>query len=175
MSPSGSNGLLFLPYMSGERTPIFDPKARGIYAGLALSHNRGDLYRSILEGTAYAIRMNFEAMLDAGATIDHAVAVGGGASNQIWLQMVSDVSGISQFVPEKIIGASYGDAFLAGFATGVIKEIQVLKKDWVAINQVIQPQVKNKPTYDKFYGLFKDLYSKSKEVLHELADWQVAE
>ncbi len=125
-SPVGSNGLLTLPYMSGERTPIFDPKARGVIAGLSLSHTRGDLYRSFLEGTAFAIRMNLEAMQKNGAQIHHAVAVGGGASNDLWLQLVSNISGIPQLIPEETIGASYGDAFLAGLASGVIKDINDL-------------------------------------------------
>ena len=117
-----------LPYMSGERTPIFDPKARGVIAGLSLSHTRGDMYRAVLEGTAFAIRMNLEAMQKAGARIKHGVAVGGGASNELWLQMVSDVSGIPQLLPEKTIGASYGDAFLAGLAVGAIENLDSPEK-----------------------------------------------
>lgn len=172
-SPIGANGLLFLPYMSGERTPIFDPKARGIFAGLALSHTRGDMYRAVLEGTAYAIRMNLEAMQKAGAEIKHGVAVGGGTSNELWLQMVSDVSGIHQLVPEKIIGASYGDAFLAGLAIGAVNSVEALKKDWVKIQREIIPNKSHKPAYDEFYALFKDLYIQTKPVIHQLAEKQV--
>lgn len=172
-SPIGANGLLFLPYMSGERTPIFDPKARGVFAGLALSHTRGDMYRAILEGTAYAIRMNLEAMQKAGAEIKHALAVGGGAANELWLQMVSDISGIHQLVPEKTIGASYGDAFLAGLAIGAVNGVEALKKDWVKIQREIIPRKSRKPDHDEFYALFKDLYTQTKSTIHQLADKQV--
>jgi xylulokinase len=169
----GANGLIMLPYMSGERTPIFDPKARGVIAGLSLSHTRGDFYRAMLEGTAFAIRMNLEAMQKAGAQIKHGVAVGGGASNELWLQMVSDVSGIPQLLPEKTIGACYGDAFLAGLAIGAIENLDVLKKDWVKIKQEIHPNAENKKVYDQIYPLFKDLYLQSKPVVHQLANLQI--
>jgi len=171
-SPVGANGLIMLPYMSGERTPIFDPKARGVIAGLSLSHTRGDVYRAVLEGTAFSIRMNLEAMQKAGAQIKHGVAVGGGASNRLWLQMVSDVSGIPQLLPEKTIGASYGDAFLVGLAVGVINNLDVLKKDWVSIKHEVHPNVENKKIYDRLYPMFKDLYQRSKSVVHQLTDFQ---
>jgi len=171
-SPVGANGLIMLPYMSGERTPIFDPKARGVIAGLSLSHTRGDIYRAVLEGTAFSIRMNLEAMQKAGAQIKHGVAVGGGASNELWLQMVSDVSGIPQLLPEKTIGASYGNAFLAGLAVGAIENLEVLKRDWVKIKQEIRPIAENKKVYDHIYPLFKDLYQDSKSIVHQLTDLQ---
>jgi len=170
-SPEGSNGLLMLPYLSGERTPIFDPKARGIIAGLSLSHTRGDIYRAVLEGTAFAIRMNLEVMNQTGAGIKHAVAVGGGSSNELWLQMISDVSGIPQLLPEKTIGASYGNAFLAGLMIDVI-QLDSLKKDWVKIKRKIYPNENKKKMYDDMYRLFKQLYEVTKPIIHELAEMQ---
>jgi xylulokinase len=171
-SPPGANGLLMLPYLSGERTPIFDPKARGIIAGLSLSHTRGDIYRALLEGTAYAIRMNIDAMRKAGADLDQVIAVGGGTLNEPWLQIVSDVCGISQIVPEQTIGACYGDAFLAGLAVGVVEEIENLKRIWVKNRKVIQPEIAKNQLYDQHYQLFGDLFRQSKETMHRLADLQ---
>ena len=171
-SPPGANGLLMLPYLSGERTPIFDPKARGIFAGLSLSHTRGDMYRAVLEGTAYAIRMNIEAMRKAGADLDHVIAVGGGTKNYLWLQIVSDVCGISQIVPEQTIGACYGDAFLAGLAVGAVERIEILNRVWVKNKKVVKPDATNKQLYDQHYQLFGALYSQSKETVHKLADLQ---
>jgi len=170
-SPVGANGLMMLPYMSGERTPIFDPKARGVIAGLSLGHSRGDVYRALLEGTAFAIRMNLEAMRGAGAEIKHGVAVGGGASNELWLQMVSDVSGIPQLLPEKTIGASYGNAFLAGMAAGLV-ELDALKREWVRISRDVQPDMEKKKIYDRHYPVFKELYESSKDAVHKLAEMQ---
>ena len=171
-SPPGANGLLMLPYLSGERTPFFDPKARGIFAGLSLSHTRGDLYRALLEGTAFAIRMNIEAMRKAGADLDQVIAVGGGTLNDLWLQIVSDVTGISQIVPEQTIGACYGDAFLAGLAVGAVESIEILKQVWVKNNKVIKPDAAKKKLYDQHYQLFRDLFRQSIETVHKLADLQ---
>ena len=118
--PAGSNGLICLPYFSGERTPINDPHARGMFAGLTLSHTRGHLYRAALEGTGFGVRHNLEAMVEMGALPERLVAVGGGAQNLLWMQIVSDVTGMRQIVPARTIGACYGDAFLAGLGSGVI-------------------------------------------------------
>lgn len=166
----GSNGLIFLPYMSGERTPIHDPKARGVIIGLALNHNRGDVYRSIIEGTSFAIRHNLEAMSDMGASIDKAVAVGGGTSNKLWLQTVSDISGIKQLVPKKTIGASYGNAFLAGLASEYIKDISSLKNEWVNYIEEISPIKENNKSYEKLYSLFIETYKSTKPLVHNLVD-----
>jgi xylulokinase len=171
-SSPGANGLLMLPYLSGERTPIFDSKARGIFAGLTLSHTRGDMYRALLEGTAYAIRSNLDAMQKAGAALDQVIAVGGGTLNDLWLQIVSNVCGISQTVPEKTMGACYGDAFLAGLAVGAIGGIEALKQDWVKKDKEIKPDSGKKPLYDQYYQLFGELYAHSKEAIHQLADLQ---
>ena len=171
-SPPGAHGLLMLPYLSGERTPIFDPKARGIFGGLSLSHTRGDMYRALLEGTAYAIRMNIDAMQRAGADLDQIIAVGGGTQNELWLQIVSDVCGISQTLPEQTIGACYGDAFLAGLAVGAVERIELLKQVWVKNNKEIKPDAMKKQFYDQYYQLFRDLFRQSKETIHRLADLQ---
>ncbi len=171
-APLGANGLLMLPYMSGERTPIFDPQARGVIAGLSLSHTRGDVYRALLEGTAFAIRMNLEAMQKNGALIHHGVAVGGGSANDLWLQTVSDVTGMPQYIPEKTIGASYGNAFLAGLASGTIASVDVLKEQWVKIAEKVQPNPKNKAAYDELYEMFKELYLSTRPVVHHLSNLQ---
>ncbi len=112
-SPPGARGLAVLPYFAGERTPIMDPDARGVIAGLTLSHTRGDLYRAVLEATAYGIRHNVAEMLSAGGQIDRVVAVGGGAQGGLWTQIVSDVTGLTQVLPRHVIGASYGAALLS--------------------------------------------------------------
>jgi xylulokinase len=161
-----------LPYLSGERTPIFDPLARGVFAGLGLNHTRGDMYRAVLEGTAYAIRHNLEAMQAAGTPFKHGVAVGGGTQNDLWLQMVSDISGIPQIVPEKTIGASYGDAYLAGMAIGAVEGLDPLKNQWVHIAKEIQPNPALKPVYERHYQLFRQLYPQTKEISHVLAQMQ---
>lgn len=107
-----------LPYFAGERTPVMDPDARGVIAGLTLGHTRADLMRAALEATAYGVRHNVETMLAAGADIRRIVAVGGGTRGGLWPQIVSDVTGLEQIVARTTIGASYGAAFLAAGLIG---------------------------------------------------------
>lgn len=133
-SGAGAHGLLMLPYFAGERTPIMDPNARGIIAGLILSHTRGDLDRAALEATAMGVRHNIETMRDAGADIRRVVAVGGGAQGTLWTQIVSDVTGLPQVIPSITIGASFGAAFLAARACA-----QVSIEDWNPTAEIREP------------------------------------
>ncbi len=167
--PAGSDGLVCLPYFAGERTPINDPDARGVFAGLTLSHTRGHLYRALLEGTAYGVRHNLETLREMGALPKRLVAVGGGAQNRLWLQIVSDVAGMAQTVPERTIGAAYGDAFLAGLATGIIPSLDALTADWVRVATVLEPQPADRARYEPYYRVYRDLYKHAKPALHVLA------
>jgi xylulokinase len=162
----GSDGLLVLPYFSGERTPINDPHARGVFAGMSLTHTRDHLFRAVLEGVGYGIRHNIEAFRDLGADVRRVVAVGGGAKTRTWLQLVSDISGEAQHLPEVTVGASYGDAFLAGIAAGVLTRADL--DSWVRPADMILPNAALKPDYDRLYGLYRDLYEGTKDVLHAL-------
>lgn len=166
--PAGSEGLVCLPYFSGERTPINDPDARGVYAGLTLGHTRAHLYRASLEGTGYGVRHNVDALREIGAPLDRIVAVGGGAQNRTWLQIVTDISGVEQILPERTIGASYGDAFLAGVATGRIPSMDAISS-WVTIAETIRPNPDLADTYGAYYRVYRDLYDNAKAQLHALA------
>ena len=168
-SPIGSRGLICLPYFSGERTPINDPLARGIYAGLTLSHTRADLYRASLEGTAFGVRANVEVMEAMGAHPSRIVAIGGGTQNPLWMQMVSDVTGLPQSVPAQTIGAAFGDAFLAGLASGIIADRTLLGTEWVKLDRTIEPDPVAKHAYDPFYGVYSSLYASTREQMHALA------
>lgn len=167
--PAGCEGLICLPYFAGERTPINDPDARGVFAGLTLSHTRAHLYRSMLEGTAFGVRHNVETQREMGAVAQRVVAVGGGASNRLWLQTVSDVLGIEQIVPERTIGASFGDAMLAGLGIGIVRDLDTIGEQWVRVAEVIEPDAALKETYDAYYRVYRDLYEHAKGDLHALA------
>lgn len=167
--PAGSEGLVCLPYFAGERTPIHDPDARGVFAGLTLSHTRAHLYRALLEGTAYGVRHNFSTLRDMGAEPKRIVAVGGGAGNRLWLQIVSDAVGLEQIVPERTIGASYGDAFLAGVATGAVPDISAVGTEWVKVADVVKPDSLVTRQYDEYYAVYRSLYEHAKDDLHALA------
>ncbi|MFP5346881.1 MAG: FGGY-family carbohydrate kinase, partial [Actinomycetes bacterium] len=118
--PPGSDGLVVLPYFAGERTPIFDPQARGVVAGLTLRHNRAHLFRAVYEGIAYGIRQILEFLREDADPPTRLLAVGGGTQGGLWTQIVSDVCGCEQLVPAQTIGASYGDALLAAIGTGLV-------------------------------------------------------
>lgn len=171
-SPAGSGGLVCLPYFAGERTPINDPDARGMFAGLTLDHTRADLYQAALEGTAFGVRHNLETMDAMGSAPQRLVAVGGGARNRTWLQTVSDVTGVPQDVPERTTGAAYGDAFLAGLATGLVPDLSALTGQWVRIGETLQPDPTTRPIYDELYGIYRDLYENTRDQLHALAHLQ---
>ena len=115
-SPPGANGLLCLPYFSGERTPLHNPQAKGAFFGLNLTHTRGDMYRAAIEGIAAATRHITDTYADAGATPARVMAVGGGTKNRPWLQATSDMTGLDQTLCRVVSGASFGDAFLASLA-----------------------------------------------------------
>ena len=171
-SGPGANGLLMLPYFAGERTPIQDPQARGVIAGLTLEHTRGDLYRAALEATAFGVRHNIETMREAGAAPQRIVAVGGGTQGRLWLQTVSDVCGLPQEVPSVTIGASYGSAFLAARAfahqaDGGDGDAPSMS-DWNPPTEVIIPNPALKDFYDDLFELYLRLYKDSKSVVHEL-------
>ncbi len=165
--PAGSEGLLTLPYFSGERTPINDPYARGVIAGLDLTHTRDHLFRSALEGVAFGIRHNLETFQSLGARIDRVAAVGGGTRSGIWPRIVSDVTGVPQDIPRQTIGASYGDAMLAGIAAGVLDVHQI--DEWVGEPQVIEPEPSRRATYDPLFADFLALYESSAPIVHRLA------
>lgn len=162
-SAAGSNGLLVLPYFAGERSPIMDPDARGVVAGLTLSHTRGDLYRAVLEATGFGVRHNVETMERAGSRIDRVVAVGGGTKSTLWPQIVSDISGRDQIVSTQTVGASYGGALLAARATGTDTS------GWNPAAGLIRPDPAVRERYDALYDLYHRLYAGTADVAHALS------
>jgi xylulokinase len=167
----GSDGLLVLPYFAGERTPLFDPQARGIIAGLTLSHGRGHLYRALLEATAYGVRHILETMREAGGGSKRLVAVGGGTKGGLWTQIVSSVVGREQVLPAETIGASYGDALLAAIAGRFVPE----GTRWDNAAAVIEPDAATRDTYERLYALYRDLYPATRTIAHSLADMQMGD
>jgi xylulokinase len=169
-APPGADGLVVLPYFAGERTPLFDPMARGAMLGLTQRHSRGHLYRALLEATAFGVRHNLETVESAGGQPRRLVAVGGGTRGGLWAQVVSDVTGREQDLPEPSIGASYGDAHLGGIAAGVVP----LGARWAKVAGTVRPNVALQPLYDQLYQVYLQLYPATKSLAHELAELQLA-
>ena len=165
ISPPGANGLLMLPYFSGERTPIHDVNAKGALFGLNLTHTRGDMYRALIEGIAHGTRHVTDTFEELGQRPSRLLAVGGGTKNALWLQATSDITGIDQIVCEKTTGASYGDAFLAALAVGLVERADIATWNPVAENITARPSA----TYDKAHELFLRLYEQTKDIAAELS------
>jgi xylulokinase len=161
--PAGSEGLVLLPYFAGERTPVFDPHARGAWVGLSLRHGRGHLYRSTLEAVAFGVRHNLETMRRAGAPPRRLVAVGGGTRDSLWAQIISDVTGLPQDIPTITLGASYGDARLAADAVGVPTS------GWNPVARRTVPDVAVRDLYDDLFDTYLALYPALADSMHRLA------
>lgn len=168
-TPPGAEGLITLPYFSGERTPINDPGARGLFFGLTLSHTRAHLYRSCLEGIAYGLRHNIEVMAEAEAAPKRLIAIGGGARDTLWPQICSDVTGLPQDLPARTIGAAYGDAYIAGLASGIFSDFAPLRDTWVRIERRIEPNPANAAVYDAHYPIYRDLYRDTRRHMARLS------
>jgi xylulokinase len=169
--PPGSDGLLMLPYFAGERTPVFDPRARGVVAGLTLRHGRAHLFRAAYEGIAFGIRQVVELLGDEQDPISRLVAVGGGTQGGLWTQIVSDVTGRVQEVPAQTIGASYGDALMAGIGGGHLPA----ETDWAVTGAVVEPRTETRGVYDALYADYEQLYPLTKDIVHRLARLQERE
>lgn len=168
-TPPGADGLLMLPYFNGERTPVFDPKARGVIAGLTLRHTRGHLYRAIYEGIAFGIRQILELLDEAGGgPPTRLIAVGGGTQGGLWPQIVTNVTGRNQDIPEQTVGAAYGDALLAAIGTELVRA----DTDWARVASTTTVDASTTEVYDYMYRAYRDLYPATRGHMHLLADLQ---
>ncbi len=166
-SPPGARGLVFLPYFSGERTPIHDPLAKGMIFGLDLTHGRGDIYRALLEGIACGTNHIIDTYRDAGRPPDRLFAVGGGVKNAVWSQATSDVAQLPQNVCARSVGASYGDAFLAAVAVGDVDRDAIAR--WNPVDHTIAPDPAHAAVYARRYSTFRRLYEATRPLMHEPA------
>ena len=165
-SPPGARGLVLLPYFSGERTPIHDPHAKGLLFGLNLTHTRGDIYRALLEGIAYGTNHVIETYAEVGQSPRRVLAVGGGTKNRVWSQATSDVSGCTQILCEKTVGASYGDTFLAALAVGDVRREDI--RTWNPVEREVAPTPDHAESYRRQYEVFKALYPRTRDLMRAL-------
>lgn len=163
----GSDGLIVLPYFQGERQPLQDPRAKGVLFGLNLRHTRGHIIHAAYEGVGYGICQNLEQLKKAGIDVGCLTAVGGGTKSRKWLQVISDICGITQLVPEITIGASYGDALMAGLAIGSIESPEKIK-ELVKIKDVVKPDPENHQKYEKYKNIYEELYRRNADLMHQL-------
>ncbi|HLI58426.1 MAG TPA: FGGY-family carbohydrate kinase [Solirubrobacteraceae bacterium] len=162
--PAGADGLVLLPYFAGERTPIFDPKARGVIVGLTLRHRRGHLLRAAYEGIAYGVRQILDVFDATGEPPRRIVAVGGGTQGGLWTQIVTDVTGRPQIIPAQTIGASYGGALLAARAAELTTHF-----DWSTVARELTPDPAVHQTYEETFAGYRALYPLLRNEMHRLA------
>ncbi|HEU4767760.1 MAG TPA: xylulokinase [Pyrinomonadaceae bacterium] len=168
---AGSDGLLFLPYLCGERTPHPDPLARGAWVGLTLRHTRGHLTRAVLEGVAFGLKDIFSLMQEAGAgDVDQVRVSGGGAKSAVWRQILAEVLGTEMVTVNTTEGAAYGAALLAGVAAGAWPDVDTACAETIRVTDRISPDAANVSRYAELYSQYQSLYPALRSISHNLAD-----
>ncbi len=171
--PIGSDGLLFLPYLTGERTPYPDPLARGAFVGLTIRHTLPHLARAVLEGVAFGLRDSFELVKSAGLTQIRQVRVsGGGARSPLWRQILADVFDSELVtVADTTEGAAYGAALLAGVGAGIWQDVDQACQSVVKITGTTRPDPQHVVPYQDLYTLYRDLYPALNPITHALREF----
>jgi xylulokinase len=161
-SPAGAGGLVFLPYLSGERTPHADPAARGAFVGLTSRHGPGDLARAVMEGVAFGLRDCLALVRSLRLPIEEVRLTGGGARSPVWRQIVADVLGVPIVALATEEGPAHGAALLAGVGAGLWSDVPEACRAAVRTVKGASPQPRARPVYDALYGHYRELYPKLK-------------
>jgi len=168
-SPPGAGGLLFLPYLLGERSPRWDHDARGAFIGMGISTQKGDMARAVLEGVGYNLKIILD-ILEKYATIKDVIMIGGGTKGKTWLQILSNIWQKPLLVPQYLEEAtSMGAAICGGVGIGAYESFAVVEK-LNKIVEVIEPEKDSTETYQRMYGLFNEAYDRLRPVYKSLAD-----
>jgi len=162
-APAGSEGLYFLPYLTGERTPHADPHARAAWVGLTLRHGRSHLIRSVIEGATYAMRDSLEIIQNLQIPVKEVRLSGGGARSKFWRQLQADIYGAKVVTTNSQEGPAYGVALLAAAGTGAYKDVVEACQATIRIEESATPHAKSKRTYDAAYPLYQKLYRSLKD------------
>ena len=157
-APVGSEGLIFLPYLTGERTPYPNANARGVFFGLHLRHEKRHLIRAVMEGVAYGLRDSFEIIEGMGAPITQVRASGGGARSELWRQIQADVTGREHVTINVEEGPAFGVALLAGVGTGIWPSVPEACRATIKVVDQRPPVPENAAAYEKLYEVYGDLY-----------------
>lgn len=161
----GCDGMIFLPYMAGERSPIWDPNAKGVFYGLDFSKTKGHMLRSCMEGVAFALKHNLEVAKEAGADAKVLRAMGGSANSLLWTQIKSDITGKSIVVPSSDTATTLGAVLLAGVAVGMYRDYEEAVELTVKETRFHEPNPENREIYEKNYQTYLEVYSSLKSVM----------
>jgi sugar (pentulose or hexulose) kinase len=166
--PPGAQGLVFLPYLMGERSPIWDAQAKGAFIGLSLAHSRAHLYRAVLEGVSFALQHNIEAGRQSGQPLDdRLIVVGGAAHSDLWMQIAADITGYPVFTIEDEVEAALGAAMLAALGAGLI-DAAMAESGWVTLVERARPEPAAQAVYRERFDIYKSLYPALRDAMHRL-------
>jgi len=162
--PAGSSNLLYLPYLMGERSPYWNPSAKGAFIGLTIKHTREHMIRSVMEGVALNMRIIMNSFIEQGAVIDKIRLIGGGAKGNVWRRILADVFNKTIIIPNLLDEAtSMGAALIGGVGVGIYSDFDFVNKMF-KIKEIINPDENNSKIYNRIYPAFKDAYKGLKEV-----------
>lgn len=169
-TPIGSNGVMYLPYLMGERTPHLDPYARGAFVGLGGANTRNDMLRATMEGVSFSLKDCLEIFAEVGVAPDKTVLCGGGAKSALWRNMLTDVFATDTCTSSSTESCALGAAILAGVACGVYKSVKDGCEKSVFEKDVLSPDKSKTEIYNKYYAIFKKVYPALKEINIELVN-----
>ncbi|TCN28078.1 xylulokinase [Mesobacillus foraminis] len=170
--PIGANGLLFTPYLAGERTPYADALIRGSFIGMDASHQRRDFVRSVLEGITFSLNESIEIFRENGKKIDTVISIGGGAKNETWLQMQADIFNAKIVKLSSEQGPGMGAAMLAAYGCGWFSSLQQCAEHFVEAVKTYEPIEANVGQYQKLFSLYKQVYQQTRELNEQLQEFR---
>lgn len=167
--PVGSDQLIYLPYLMGERTPHLDPDCRGVFFGLSAIHTRAHMLRAIMEGVSYSLKDCQEILIEMGVETDQMMACGGGGKSPVWRQMLADLYECRVTTAKQAEGPALGAAILAGVGTGLYESVERACEKLISADQVTQPDPQNTIRYREYHKLYQQLYVDLKQSYKVLA------
>ena len=160
-TPIGARGLIFLPYLTGERTPLMDPQARGLFLGLTLQHGRAELVRALMEGVTFSLYEAYQVIIESGERPQRIILDGGGGRSRLWRQMVVDVFALPVQHLQLTEGSALGVAILAGTGAGLFEASQASQK-WASYEPLIEPNLQAHARYMDILEIFHSAYRQNR-------------
>lgn len=168
-APVGSNGVVFLPYLMGERTPYSDPNAKGVFFGLNITTSRADMTRAVLEGVCFGLRDSLEILRNLKVPVKAIRVSGGGAKSHLWRQILADISGVKVQVISSKEGPAYGAAILTAVGYGLYDTVDEACEKLIKVNATVDPIPENVEKYNNMYSIYKGLYPILKDSFKEIS------
>lgn len=165
--PAGSEGVIFLPYMKGERSPIWNPYAKGVYYGFEFTKTRAHMIRASQEGVAYSLRHNLEIAENAGANVEELWSMGGSANSEVFMQIKSDITGKTIRVPSSDTATTLGAALLAGVGFGLYQNYEEARSKTIKVQRIYEPIEENVTVYNKGFKKYLKLYESLEHLMVE--------